>query len=92
MSDRKLNNVLMQYFINNPIVSSFKPSQVLDTAKPVAFSQGDSRAVGHSTADTRQIGWIRSVDNCLQFPTATGVGAEHRYHTHASSSAIGRRA
>lgn len=29
MSDARLNNVMMQYFSNQPITSTFKPSQVL---------------------------------------------------------------
>jgi hypothetical protein len=41
MADADLNNVIRQYFGNQPITSTFKPSQVLQGAKPAAFSQGD---------------------------------------------------
>src|SRR3974377_89240 len=41
MSDTNLNNVMMQYFSNQLITSTFKPSQVLDGPKPSTFSQGD---------------------------------------------------
>jgi len=41
MSDRKLNNVMMQYFGNQPITSVFKPSKVLPAPKTASFSQGD---------------------------------------------------
>jgi len=41
MADRRLNNVMMQYFGNQPITSSFKPSKVLSTHKAASFSQGD---------------------------------------------------
>ncbi len=41
MSDTNLNNVVMQYFNNQPITSTFKPSRILDQPKPTAFSQGD---------------------------------------------------
>src|SRR5947209_5460818 len=41
MSDKNLNNVMVQYFNNQPITSTFKPSQILAGAKPAVFSQGD---------------------------------------------------
>jgi len=41
MSDRDLNNVMMQYFGNRPISTTFKPSQILSGSKPSSFSQGD---------------------------------------------------
>jgi len=41
MSDQQLNNVIVQYFSNQPITSTFKPSQILPGSKPVVFSQGD---------------------------------------------------
>lgn len=41
MSDRNLNNVIVQYFQNAPITSTFKPSQILPGTKPATFSQGD---------------------------------------------------
>ncbi len=41
MSDTDLNNVMMQYFGNQAITSSSKPSQFLDGPKPSVFSQGD---------------------------------------------------
>ena len=41
MSDKNLNNMMMQYFANQPIGSTFKASQVLSGAKPAQFSQGD---------------------------------------------------
>jgi len=36
-----LNNVMMQYFGNRPISTTFKPSQILGGSKPLSFSQGD---------------------------------------------------
>ena len=48
MSDRNLNNVMVQYFQNQPITSAFKPSQVLPGAPPQAFSQGDVEALVQS--------------------------------------------
>jgi hypothetical protein len=41
MSDQELNNVMMQYFSNQPITSIFKPSQVLPGTAPSLVSQGD---------------------------------------------------
>jgi hypothetical protein len=41
MSDRNLNNVIMQYFNNQPITSTFKPSTVLPGSAPAVMSQGD---------------------------------------------------
>ena len=41
MCDTHLNNVVMQYFNNQPITSTFSPSTILDDAKPTVFSQGD---------------------------------------------------
>jgi hypothetical protein len=41
MADADLNNVIMQYFGNQPITSTFKPSQILQGAKPAVCSQGD---------------------------------------------------
>src|SRR5207248_9170145 len=41
MSDPHLNNVIVQYFNNRPITTTFKPSQILTGPKPSAFSQGD---------------------------------------------------
>jgi hypothetical protein len=41
MSDQGLNNVMMQYFANQSISSTFKTSQVLPGSKPLQFSQGD---------------------------------------------------
>jgi len=41
MSDRNLNNVMMQYFKNQQITSTFKGSTVLPGTKPDSFSQAD---------------------------------------------------
>ena len=41
MSDVDLNNVMMQYFRNRPISTTFKPSQILSGSKPSSFSQGN---------------------------------------------------
>lgn len=41
MSDQSLNNVMMQYFSNQPITSVFKPSQTLPGPAPALVSQGD---------------------------------------------------
>lgn len=41
MSDQDLNNVMMQYFQNQPITSTFIPSQVLPGPAPSIVSQGD---------------------------------------------------
>ena len=41
MSDRDLNNVMMQYFGNRPISTTFKPVSDLSGSKPASFSQGD---------------------------------------------------
>jgi hypothetical protein len=41
MSDLSLNNVMMQYFQNQPISSVFTPSQVLPGPAPAIVSQGD---------------------------------------------------
>lgn len=45
MSDRPLNNVMMQYFGDQQITSTSKPSRVLPGSKPSAFSQGDVEAL-----------------------------------------------
>jgi hypothetical protein len=41
MSDPHLNNVLVQYFDNQPITSTALPSRVLQGAKPTVTTQGD---------------------------------------------------
>jgi hypothetical protein len=41
MADTNLNNVMMQYFDNEPITSKFTPSHILPGARPSQFSQGD---------------------------------------------------
>ncbi len=41
MADEHLNNVMLQYFKNQPITSTFRASHLLDGAKPAVFSQGD---------------------------------------------------
>jgi hypothetical protein len=42
MSDKDLNNVMMQYFHRQPITSTFVASQVLPGPAPATFSQGDT--------------------------------------------------
>ncbi len=42
MSDRRLNNVMMQYFSNHAITSTFRPSTVLSNAAPSTISQSDA--------------------------------------------------
>ncbi len=41
MSDTGLNNVMVQYFKNQPITTTFKPSHILPGTRPASFSQGD---------------------------------------------------
>ncbi len=41
MADQDLNNVMMQYFHNKAITSTFKPSKVLPGSAPTVMSQGD---------------------------------------------------
>lgn len=41
MSDRNLNNVMMQYFGNQPISSTARPSHPLNGYRPRTMSQGD---------------------------------------------------
>jgi len=41
MSDSGLNNVMMQYFKNQRITTTFKSSHILPGIKPAEFSQGD---------------------------------------------------
>ncbi len=41
MSDQDLNNVMLQYFQNQPITSTFTPSQILPGPAPSIVSQGD---------------------------------------------------
>ncbi|MET4483449.1 hypothetical protein [Bradyrhizobium sp. F1.13.3] len=41
MADTNLNNVMMQYFKNKPITTTFQPSHILPGARPSQFSQGD---------------------------------------------------
>jgi hypothetical protein len=41
MSDSSLNNVMMQYFKNQRITTTFKSSHILPGIKPAEFSQGD---------------------------------------------------
>ena len=45
MSDAHLNNVMMQYFANQSITSSFTPSRVLPGAPPATISQADVEAL-----------------------------------------------
>ena len=48
MSDADLNNVMMQYFSNKPITTTFKASHVLPGTKPGKFSQGDVEKLAKS--------------------------------------------
>jgi hypothetical protein len=58
MADADLNNVMMQYFGNQPITSTFKPSQILPGAKPAVVSQGDvENLVGQLRSDGRLKGF-----------------------------------
>jgi hypothetical protein len=41
MSDRRLNNVMLQYLRGNPINTTFRPSKVLPGTPPAIVSQGD---------------------------------------------------
>lgn len=41
MADTNLNNVMMQYFKNKPITTTFEPLHILPGARPSQFSQGD---------------------------------------------------
>jgi len=41
MSDRSLNNVMMQYFSNQPLTSTFRGSQIRPGSAPSQFTQGD---------------------------------------------------
>jgi hypothetical protein len=45
MADPHLNNVIRQYFDNQQIAATFKPSAVLPGSKPAKFSQGDVEAL-----------------------------------------------
>ncbi len=45
MSDVDLNNVMMQYFNNQPITTTFRPSQVLPDPVTGTFSKGDVEAL-----------------------------------------------
>src|SRR5215472_7555154 len=45
MADKNLNNVMMQYFKNQSITSTFKGSRILTENKPAVFSQGDVEAL-----------------------------------------------
>jgi hypothetical protein len=45
LSDQHLNNVMMQYFHNQPISSTFVPSQILPGTAPAVVSQGDIEAL-----------------------------------------------
>jgi len=42
MSDRNLNNVMMQYFNNQPITSALVTSRKISVPAPAVFSQGDA--------------------------------------------------
>ena len=42
LSDQSLNNVMMQYFQNQPISTTFASSQVLPGSAPAVVSQGDA--------------------------------------------------
>ncbi|WP_426420310.1 hypothetical protein [Bradyrhizobium genosp. A] len=48
MADTNLNNVMMQYFKNKPITTTFEPSHILPGARPSQFSQGDVEQLVHS--------------------------------------------
>ncbi len=51
MSDRNLNNVMLQYFNNQPITSTFLGSQKLSGEPPVVVSQGDTEALVRAISD-----------------------------------------
>ncbi len=45
MSDRRLNNVMVQYFPSGSITSTFRPSTVLAGSKPSTVSQSDAEQI-----------------------------------------------
>ncbi len=45
MSDRRLNNVMAQYFPNQVLANHFKPSRKVPVPAPAAFTQGDTEAM-----------------------------------------------
>ncbi|HYX50268.1 MAG TPA: hypothetical protein VE843_11025 [Ktedonobacteraceae bacterium] len=55
MSDQCLNNVMMQYFSNQPITSTFKPSQILPGPAPSLVSQGDVENLLHQLYSDGQL-------------------------------------
>ena len=61
MSDRDLNNVMVQYFRGSTITSTFKPSRILDGPPPELVSKGDLEAMigslqGQGTFDGFDLG------------------------------------
>jgi hypothetical protein len=59
MSDKNLNNVMMQYFKNQPITTKFLGSHKLAGAAPAVVSQGDAEAL---VASLSQDGSLAGVD------------------------------
>ena len=55
MSDTDLNNVMMQYFGNQPITSTFAGSRQLAGDAPAVVSQGDTEALVASLNDNRML-------------------------------------
>ena len=89
MSDQNLNNVLVQYFGNQPISSTFTPSQIINDQKPAVFSQGDvEQMIGRLKAEGKLDGFDLSatVFN-LMLPSGTVLNTDSQPH-HAAASAV----
>lgn len=78
MADQNLNNVMLQYFKNQPITSSFKPSHVLPGGKPATFSQGDVEALVrqlHAKGKLKRFDPAKSVFNFM-LPSGTVLNTD----------------
>ena len=73
MADRKLNNVIMQYFGNQPITSVFKPSKVLPPPKTASFSQGDVELLAKQMLNDGQLAGFDLPNTVFNFMLPRGI-------------------
>jgi hypothetical protein len=73
MSDRNLNNVMMQYFNNQAITSQFKPSTLLTDPPPAVVSQGDVEGLVNTLHDQGQLNGFDFASTVFNFMLPRGT-------------------
>ena len=73
MSDRNLNNVMVQYYPSGQITSNFSGSQILAGPPPAVVSQGDVESLVRSLFQTGTLSGIDFTSTVLNFMLPSGT-------------------